>query len=112
MADGLDWTDDLVHVDLSRHPPPGSGPRGDLPPRPAAHTRRPPLPPRPDPPRGPRGPALRALLSSEDLPRLGLRGPAGPLMRPPPGRRQGLPFPGGDLPPALPLVRRRRRRRR
>src|SRR3954451_18389539 len=93
MADGLDWTDDVVHVDLSRHPPPGSGPRGALRPRPAAHPRCPPLPPRPAPPRGPRGPALRALLASEDLPRLGTS------------------LPGGDLPPALPLVRRRRRRR-
>ena len=28
--DGLDWTDDAVHVDLSRHPPPDPRPRGDL----------------------------------------------------------------------------------
>src|SRR3954451_14650980 len=94
MAVGPDRTDDAVHAHFSRHPPPRARPRGDLPPRPAAHAGRPPVPPRPVAPRGPRGPQRRALLAPEDEPRLGTS------------------LPGGDLPPALPVVRCRGRRRR
>src|SRR4051794_11253242 len=106
MAVGPDRADDAVHAHFRRPPPPPAPPpgalpppprarpRGALPPRPAAHAGRPPVPPRPASPRGPRGPQRRALRAPEGEPRLGTS------------------LPGGDLPPALPVVRCRRRRRR